>query len=98
MSLVTVQPKQSLVDIAIQTRGTVKAVFELAVLNGYSVTDDLVPGAILETEVETEDVEIAAFYKKHQLKPATALRAEDVFNANPTGIDYMIIGTDFIVQ
>lgn len=95
---VEVKPYQSLFDLAIQAQGTVNAAFEMAVLNNISVTDTLTAGDSISTSVETKDVEIATFYKNKELFPATALRAEDEFNSNPTGIDYMIIETDFIVE
>lgn len=61
---------QSLFDIAIQSCGSAEAAFELAVLNGVSLTDDvnvvlLVPGII--------DADIAAYFAKNGLQPATAL-------------------------
>lgn len=89
---------QTLIDLAIQERGTVKAVFEMAVLNGISITDDLIPGNTIDYDVPTVDIEMLAFYTSKQYKPATALDAAALFNANPSGIDYMIIGTDFIVE
>lgn len=60
---------QSLFDIAIQSCGSAEAAFELSVLNGVSLTDDvnvelLVPGII--------DADIAAYFAKNGLHPATA--------------------------
>ena len=72
---VKVRPKQSLLDIAIQERGTIESVLELAVLNDISITDALVPGNEINTNVEAYDIEIASFYRIKNLKPATALDA-----------------------
>jgi len=78
---VKICPKQSLLDIAIQERGTLESTVELALLNDISITDALIPGNNLSTAVEAYDIEIATFYKRKQLTPATALDA----------IDYMLI-------
>lgn len=98
MSTVTIQPNQSLFDIAIQECGTITAALPLCLLNDISVTGDLVKGEVLQTNVSEKRIEIQSFYKKNELKPASALSAADLFNSNPTGIDYMIIETDFIVK
>lgn len=47
MSSATVQPGQTLFDIAVQHAGSVEAVFELAALNGLAVTAALTPGDVL---------------------------------------------------
>ena len=39
---------QNLLDIAIQEYGTPYAVFDLAIVNGLGITDDLEEGIILE--------------------------------------------------
>lgn len=95
---VKIRPLQTLMDIAIQEKGTVLAVFEMAVLNGLSITDDLVPGNLIDYDVSIEDIEIKAFFKRNNIYPATALRPIDLSNVKPSGIDYMIIGTNFIVE
>ena len=62
---------QTLFDIAIQSCGSAEAAFELAVLNGMSVTDDLVPGQ----ELIMPDVvnnSISSYYDNKSLTPATA--------------------------
>lgn len=94
----TIAARQSLLDIAIQERGTLDALLQLSLANDVSVTDDIEAGTALEVDVEAKNIEIESYFKAKELKPATALSAEDEFNANPEGIDYMIIETDFIVQ
>jgi len=62
---------QTLFDIAIQSCGSAQAAFKLAVLNGMSVTDDLVPGQ----ELIMPDVvnnSISSYYDNKSLTPATA--------------------------
>ena len=96
---ITVLHNQSVLDLAVQVYGTADAAFHLAKANEISVTEMLVPGTILDTpEFEDAVPEVVNFFMAKNIKPATALTAEDLFNANPEGIDYMIIGTDFIVE
>lgn len=60
---------QSLFDIAIQSCGSAEAAFDLAVLNGVSLTDEVFD------ELELSDilnVEIASFFKTKNIQLATA--------------------------
>ena len=71
---------QTLFDIAIQSCGSAEAAFKLAVLNGMSVTDDLVPGQ----ELVMPDVvnnSISSYYDNKSLTPATSDR-EEITEAN----------------
>jgi len=95
---ITVLAKQSLLDIAIQTRGTISAAFELALLNKVSVTDVIEVGTVLNYDVTTENTDILGYYTKKNIKPATALSAEDLLNEKQRGIGYMQIGKTFIVS
>lgn len=97
MADVIVTTNQSLLDIAIQECGTIDALLELALLNGLSITDVLEVGTKLQTGTNIKNIDLLSFFDTNGLWVATALTAEDLFNAAPEGIDYMIIGTDFIV-
>ena len=61
---------QTLFDIAIQSCGSAEAAFELAVLNGISVTDDLVPGQELVMP-DVVNKNISTYYANKSLTPAT---------------------------
>ncbi len=63
---------QSLIDIAIQTTGSVEGVFELALKNGLSITDDLKIGQILQVVPAVKE-HIKDYYETNNLKPATAI-------------------------
>ncbi len=90
--------KQSLLDVAIQQCGDATAVFNLAVLNGLSVTDDLKVGQIIESN-EVVDVDVEKYYRLRNIKPATAFSdADKVLTAKNEGIGYWAIEVDFIVQ
>jgi len=61
---------QSFFDIAIQELGSIESVYDLAVLNGLSVTDELEVGMdVLLPPVSNKS--IANFYSNKLIKPAT---------------------------
>ena len=68
----TVLDRQSMFDIAVQALGSAESAFELAVLNGLSVTDELDAGLELLLPASANK-EIATYYTNRQLKPATWL-------------------------
>ncbi len=90
MKKATVQVHQSLMDIAIQYCGSAEAVFALAVLNGLSITDDLVAGQVLLLPIEY-NVAIAQIFAQENYYPAVnILPSQD-------GIDYDTIEIDLEV-
>ena len=86
MKIVKVNENQSLFDFAIQTAGEASAAFELAILNGLSVTEDLVVGReqILSAAANRE---IANYYSNRQLQPATGITDESWNNIWSDGFD-----------
>ena len=73
-----VKPGQSLVDMAIETYGSINALIDLAFANGASLTDDLTAGQELKgIDFETTEREIVDFYLRKEIHPATALRTVD---------------------
>lgn len=62
---------QSLFDIAIQECGSAEAAYDIAKLNGLSVTDELTPGQELNIPTP-ENRNIASYYRQRNIKPATA--------------------------
>lgn len=91
---------QTLLDIAIRHCGTVEAVLDIAVLNNVSITDDLVPGQLLN--LPTKDYgaqEVINFFELNQMEPATALTEEQkALTEGKSGIGFWEIGNNFIVQ
>lgn len=67
---------QTIFDVAIQECGSAEAGYDLAMLNGISVTDDLTAGQELLVP-EATNKQIKAYYSQKNIKPATAYR-EDV--------------------
>jgi hypothetical protein len=91
---VKVKQGQSLLDIAIQHCGTAESVYDLAIANGLSITDELVPGQLLNLPAVT-DKKTVSYFDTNEIKPATAVTAADLIFE---GIDYWGIDVDFIVQ
>lgn len=98
--LVTVLNNQTLQDIAILYCGTIAALFDIALLNNVSITDDLVPGQILE--IPSKDYgfqEVVNYFISNEIQPATILTKENTEAMEGlTGIDYWIIEDTFTVQ
>nr|DAK82636.1 MAG TPA: hypothetical protein [Caudoviricetes sp.] len=96
---ITVLHNQSLLDLALQHTGTIESVFELAMLNNLSITDDVVAGKTLALPDEAfTNKDILAYYIAKNLQPATAFSKEDeqVFE-RLEGISIWAINLDFIV-
>ncbi|MRX40410.1 hypothetical protein GJU43_14070 [Flavobacterium sp. LC2016-23] len=92
----TVLHNQNLFDISLQVNGNVLTVFELALLNGISPTDNINPAQKLEvvkSELIVQEVVDYFINKQHVI----ATGGVDGLEVRPTGIGYMIIGNDFIV-
>jgi hypothetical protein len=66
---------QSLIDIAIQELGSAEGAYNLAVLNGMSITDDLVPGQELVMP-DVVNKNISTYYANKSLTPATVYNVQ----------------------
>jgi hypothetical protein len=98
MPTVIIQQGQSLMDISIQKCGSATALFQLALLNGFSVTQDVPVG----TEVllpAVVNAGIAQYFEDKGIVPATAEAAAKKFEQlQKGGINYMQVGVDFRVS
>ncbi|MFD2566070.1 hypothetical protein [Pseudotenacibaculum haliotis] len=71
MSIITIH-SQNLLDISTQESGSIEAVFDHALLNDLSITDQLEVGSSLEAaQSEHANSDITAYYKQRIIKPAT---------------------------
>jgi hypothetical protein len=97
---ITVLNNQSLLDIAIRHCGTVEALVDIALLNNVGITQELVPGQLLE--LPTKDYgynEAVRFFEINKKEPATALTEENkAIVEGDSGIGFWTIGDNFIVQ
>jgi hypothetical protein len=84
---------QSLFDIGIQHDGAPEAAFELALVNGLSLTDELTTGAELD-DVDVANVNIERYYSNRRLLPATGLTGEGI----EEGIEFWYVEYDFVVS
>lgn len=91
---------QSIFDIAIQNNGNVISAFELAIENGLSLTDELIPGQTIEvTTSPLIDIDLVDFFKGKKLLIATAFNGSENEDILPQlGIGAMRIGSTFIVR
>lgn len=94
---VKVKDRQSLLDMAVQTAGSVEAAFRLSVHNDVSLTDDLQDGQVLDT-VPVEHAGTVRRYEAQRIEPATALSVEEKAALAQEGIGFMGIEIDFIVS
>jgi hypothetical protein len=99
MSSVIVHQGQTLFDIAVQESGNVDAVFDWALKNNKSITEELVTGEILENpESIYTEIAVTNYFKTNNSKPATAITAQNHELIVPDdGIGAMIIENTFIV-
>lgn len=91
---VTVLSGQSVLDLAVQTAGSVESAFQLAVTNGISVTDSLAVGREV-ISVSAANKPVYDYYQNHQLKPSTGTITEQMIIRR--GIGSMGVGVDFVV-
>lgn len=89
-----VKDNQSLLDVAVQTSGSVESAFEIAVKNNISVAGSLKAGDKLEN-ASVANNKVVDQFKVKELVSATAFN-KDV-RGQLSGIDYMIIEEDFII-
>lgn len=90
---VKVKDRQSLLDMAVQTAGSMEAAFGLAAANGVSLTD----GQVLDT-VAVENADTVRRYSVQGIQPATALSEEEMAALAQEGINFMGIEIDFVVS
>jgi LysM repeat protein len=94
---IVVLNNQTLKDVAVRYCGTVEALAEIAILNNISITQDLVPEQILEIpNTDYDNQEVINYFNTNKIQPACGF-VGNTLPDTPTGIDYMIVGTDFIV-
>ncbi len=97
MDNVKVLDGQSLFDIALQRCGGIQAVFELADMNGLSITDQLEAGSEMEVP-EATNREVLSYYTAKGIRPATDATTSAMDSLRDEGIDFWAIAVDFVVQ
>lgn len=91
---------QTLQDISIRYCGTLSALFDIALLNDISITDEITPGQKLN--IPDKDYgfkEVVNYFEQNKVQPATSLTDENIsIIEGLSGIDYWAIEDDFTVQ
>jgi hypothetical protein len=98
METVNVKPHQCLLDLSMQLKGGIDALFDFAIANGISITDDLISGSTLWVP-DTNIIDRRTFQtlRDEQVIPANAYTANDEA-AMKGGIGYMGIQVDLRVS
>lgn len=97
--IIKVLNNQSFLDIAVQHTGSVINAFPIAVANNMSVSEELIPGTVLQVPESVEyDTEIKDYYQSKGLKPASKIEDEKIAIIPLSGINYWIIEENFIVE
>ena len=98
METVKVNPHQCLMDLSMQQKGGIDALFDFAALNGLSITENLTAGSVLLVpDVDVIDRVICQLLRDEGVVPANAYTSEDEA-AIKGGIGYMGIQVDFRVS
>lgn len=72
MGTIIVKDRQTMLDVALQTSGSLEGLIALAIVNGRSVTDELADGEELQ-EAEVVDSNVVERYKVEEIFPATEI-------------------------
>ncbi len=86
-----------MLDVALQTSGSLEGLMDLAISNGRSVTAELADGEELMTG-EVVDRKVIERYEVEGIFPATEASAEDCEAMPWGGIGLMGIEIDFVVS
>ena len=97
---VTAKNNQSLFDMAVQTLGSAEAIFDIAIANGISITDDLTVGQTLQITHKSDYSQrrTAAYYSINGIMPATAISLTEDISVLQEGIEFWAVELDFIVS
>ncbi len=67
---------QTLTDIAIRELGSTGAAYELALLNGLQLDEDIEAGQVIELSEVANDT-VATYYKNNNKRPVSGLSEEE---------------------
>ena len=89
---------QRIIDIAMQELGDVERIFEIAILNGKSITDDFITGDVLVLpDFDSAQTGTISILKTGGLQPASSY--DELLSAIPPGgVGFMDVQGSFIVS
>lgn len=88
--------RQSMLDVALQTTGSVEAIFDLSEQNDVPVSDEVV-GLSLQAVPPINNI-VVKRYAAHEVTPATDITPQDLKTVPYGGIELMGIEIDFIIS
>lgn len=96
----TVNDRQTLLDLALATGGTLEVALELARTNALSLTDRLADGQLLEVPEPTASANrrTVELYAAHSVAPATEPDTAEIAACPYGGIGLMGVEIDFEVS
>lgn len=97
MSSKIINQGQSIFDKAIEMTGSVENAFELAILNGLSITEDLVKGDEL-MQISVSNKEVVSFFEDTKSSNGLKVESEEMINDDNFVIGSMMIKNTFIVR
>jgi len=95
MSKSIVYQGQNFVDKVLEATGSTENAFEMSILNGVSLTDNVAVGQELQVSKVTKKGIVGVFKKKRPASGTISTPGVDVEN---DGIGFMAIGNNFIVR
>ncbi|WP_343671826.1 hypothetical protein [Chitinophaga sp.] len=98
METVNVKPHQCLLDISMQEKGSTAALFDFAVANARSITDDLIAGeSLFIPDIDIVDRSVWQELQEEGVVPSNGYTTEDTAIVLQ-GIGYMGIQLDYRVS
>jgi hypothetical protein len=96
--MIQVKHNQSFLDVVLQSTGGFNGLLENAVDNAKSITDELIPGTMINVTTGIEDVDIYNFFANKSVTPAFALTGANILENSSAGIGYMQLENNFKVS
>lgn len=96
--MIQVKHNQSFLDVVLQSTGGLNGLLDNAVDNAKSITDELIPGTLVNIKTEVVDLDIYNFFKNKSIIPAFALTGANILENSSAGIGYMQIENNFKVS
>ena len=90
--------KQNLLDVVLQATGSIESLFEVALRNGVSITEELTPGVSISFDKDKGNKDVLAYYVRNNITPATGSTADNIGIEVQEGIGFWGIEIDFVVS
>jgi hypothetical protein len=95
ISTAKIEVNQAQIDVAIQYTGDAASLFDIALMNGLSITDDVPPGTVLLLP-PVSDSKVLQYYTDGNYKTITILPVDELISGE--GVEFWNIQYDFVVN